>query len=54
MTGYAIFGIILLLLAIWMAAEIYTAPVAEETEEEGFKILKPGRKLSDLFKRKSK
>ena len=43
---YFIIGIIGTL--IWMAYEIYTAPMMDENG----KILKEGKKLSDLFKKK--
>lgn len=52
MSNYTIFGIIILILLIWLAFELWRAPIAEETEEEGFKIIKPGKKLSDLFKKR--
>lgn len=37
---------------IWIAYELYTAPHGEETEQ-GFKITKPGKKLTDLWRKQS-
>ncbi len=44
-----VFGIILIVFALWMAFEIWRAPMMDE---ETGRIIKPGRKLSDLFKKK--
>jgi hypothetical protein len=52
MSGYAIFGIILLVVGIWMAFEIWRAPMIEETSNGDFKIIKPAKKFGDLFKRR--
>lgn len=43
------FGIILIIFALWIAFEIYRAPMMDE---ETGRIIKPGKKLSDLFKKK--
>lgn len=37
---------------IWMAYEIWRAPLMEEDDQGNLKIKRPTRKLSDLFKRK--
>ena len=37
---------------LWIAYEMYTAPRGEETKD-GFKITKPGKKLSDLWRKQS-
>ena len=47
-------GLFFLASAIWIIYELWSAPLAEETENGGFKIIKPGKKLSDLFKNKNK
>ena len=53
MSGYTIFALIFLGIVLWIGYELYTAPIAEESEEHGFRVIKPCRKLSDLFKRKN-
>lgn len=53
MNNYMIYGIVILVSVVWIAYELWSAPIAEETEEEGFKIIKPGKKLSDLFKKRN-
>lgn len=52
MNSYMIYGIVILVSVVWIAYELWSAPLAEETEE-GFKIIKPGKKLSDLFKKRN-
>ena len=47
-------GILFVVMGLWIAFEMWRAPLAEETEDGGFKIIKPGKKLKDLFKRKNK
>jgi hypothetical protein len=42
------FGILLVLVGLWMAFEIYRAPMIDENG----KITKPGKKFNDLWKRK--
>lgn len=37
---------------IWIAYEMYTAPHGEETKE-GFRVTKPGKKISDLWRKQS-
>lgn len=45
-------GVFLILISAWIAFEIWRAPVGEETEQ-GFKIIKPAKKLSDLWRKRS-
>ena len=52
--GWLIISILALFIIAFMAYEMYTAPMAEETEDGGFRIIKEGKKLSDLFKKKLK
>lgn len=49
-----IFLIIMLVLWIWLSFEFWRAPLMEETEDGGLRTIKPGKKLSDLFKRNKK
>lgn len=42
-------GIFMIVVAFWTAFEIYRAPMMDETTG---RIIKPGKKLSDLFKKK--
>lgn len=53
MKWFILIGFALIIIA-FMAYEMYTAPLAEETKDGGFRIIKEGKKLSDLFKKKSK
>ena len=48
MIGYIAIGLIGT--GLWIAYEIYTAPMVDENEN----IIKEGKKLSDLFKKNSK
>jgi hypothetical protein len=43
------FGILLVLVGLWMAFEIYRAPMMDENG----RIIKPGKKLSDLWRKRS-
>ncbi len=52
MSGYTIFGIILVVSSLWMAFEIWRAPLMEETDDGRLITKRPARKLSDLFKKK--
>ena len=36
---------------LWIAYEMYTAPSGEETKD-GFRITKPGKKISDLWRKR--
>lgn len=40
---------IVIAVVLWLAYELWSAPVGEETEQ-GYREIKPGRKLKDLFK----
>lgn len=48
------FFIILLISSVWMAFEMWRAPLMEETEDGGLRTIRPERKLSDLFRKKKK
>ena len=52
MSGYTIFGIILVVFSLWMAFEIWRAPMMQETEDGRLITKKPAKKFTDLFKRK--
>jgi len=52
MSGYTIFGITLLVLTLWMAYEIWRAPLMQETEDGRLITKRPTKKLRDLFKKK--
>jgi len=43
------FGILLVMVGLWMAFEIYRAPMMDENG----RIIKPGKKLSDLWRKRS-
>lgn len=47
-------GLLLILTSIWMAYEIWRAPLMEETDNGRLITKRPTRKLSDLFKKKTK
>lgn len=42
---------IVVAVVLWFMYELWSAPVGEETEQ-GYREIKPGRKLKDLFKPK--
>lgn len=42
-------GIAMIVVGLWIAFEIYRAPMMDEHTG---KIIKPGKKLSDLFRKK--
>lgn len=52
MNVFVVIGIFYVISAIWIGYEMWKAPLAEETKDGGFRIIKPGRKLSDLFKKR--
>ena len=52
MSGYTIFGIILVVLSLWIAFEVWRAPLMEETDDGRLITKRPTKKLSDLFKKK--
>ena len=49
-----IFGIILVLSSLWMAYEVWRAPLMEEMDDGRLVIKRPAKKLSDLFKKNLK
>ena len=49
MTNYQISGLILIVFGLWFAFEIYRAPMMDENTG---KIIKPGKKLSDLWRKR--
>jgi hypothetical protein len=52
MSGVLIFGTIVVGIILWVAYEIWRAPMYEERPDGSFKTIKPQKKLSDLFKKK--
>lgn len=44
--------IVLTITTLWMAYEIWRAPLMEETDDGNLITKRPAKKLSDLFKRK--
>jgi len=49
-----VFLIIILLVILWMAFEIWRAPLMEEQEDGRLVVKRPEKKLKDLFKSKKK
>lgn len=47
-----ILGLILIFVGVWMAYELWRAPLMQETEDGKLITKRPTRKLKDLFKRK--
>jgi ABC-type nickel/cobalt efflux system permease component RcnA len=47
-----IFGIIIVLFAIWLCFEVWRAPLMRENEDGSWTTIKPTKKLKDLFKKK--
>jgi hypothetical protein len=52
MSGYTIFGIILVISSLWMAFEVWRAPLMEETDDGCLITKRPAKKFSDLFKKR--
>jgi hypothetical protein len=52
MSGYTIFGIILVVTSLWMAFEVWRAPLMEETDDGRLITKRPEKKFSDLFKKR--
>lgn len=46
-------AITFILVGVWIAFELWRAPVGEETED-GYKEIRPTKKISDLFKKNKK
>ena len=49
-----ILGVIFILVFIWMAYELWRAPLMEETDDGRLITKRPTRKFSDLFKKNKK
>lgn len=49
-----ILGLVCVLIFIWIAYEIWRAPLMEEKDDGRMIVKRPTRKLSDLFKKKEK
>ena len=49
-----ILGIVFLVVSVWMAYEIWRAPLMEEMDDGRLVIKRPAKKLSDLFKKNLK
>lgn len=47
MTTYQIIGIVFIIFGLWISFEFYRAPMMDESG----RITKPGKKLSDLWRR---
>lgn len=45
-----ILAVVFIAIGLWIAFELWRAPLGEETEN-GYKEIKPAKKLSDLFKK---
>lgn len=45
-------GLILVITSIWMAYEIWRAPLMEETDDGRLITKRPTRKLSDLWRKR--
>ena len=52
MSAYTIFGIILVVTSLWMAFEVWRAPLMEETDDGRLITKRPAKKFSDLFKKR--
>jgi len=48
-----ILAIVFIVIGLWIAFELWRAPLGEETEN-GYREIRPTKKLSDLWKRKNK
>jgi hypothetical protein len=49
-----VIGIIAVCIGLWMAYEIWRAPLMEETDDGKMLVKRPTKKLSDLFNKKQK
>jgi len=49
MTNYQIVGTLLIIFGFWFAYEIYRAPMMDENTG---RIIKPGKKFSDLWRKR--
>jgi hypothetical protein len=51
MSGLTIFGIVFVLLWVWVIYCGWSAPMMEEQSDGSWKTIKPEKKFSDLFKK---
>jgi hypothetical protein len=47
-----IIGISIVVFMLWLCFEMWRAPLLEEQPDGSWKIIKPTKKLKDLFKKK--
>ena len=52
MSTFEIIGIFMILSSLYIAFEMWRAPMYEERPDGSFKTIRPAKKLSDLFKKK--
>ena len=52
MNGLTIFGIVFVLLWIWISYEGWRAPMMRENEDGSYTTIRGEKKLSDLFKKR--
>jgi len=50
MSTFQILGCLMIIIGLWIAFEFYRAPMMDE---ETGRIIKPGKKLSDLWRKRS-
>ena len=46
-------ALLMIFTGLWMAYEIWRAPLLEETEDGNYKTKRPTKKLSDLWRRRN-
>ena len=46
------FALLLIVIGVWIAYEIWRAPLLEETEGGGYRTKRPTKKLKDLWQRR--
>jgi hypothetical protein len=54
MTEIKIIGIVFLFVSVWIAFEIWRAPIYKEESDGSYRELKSTKKLSNFFKRRKK
>jgi len=54
MTEIKIIGIVFLFVSVWIAFEIWRAPIYKENPNGGITEIEPTKKLFNLFKRRKK
>jgi hypothetical protein len=52
MSTFEIIGICMILSALFIAFEMWRAPMMEEQSDGSFKTIRPEKKFGDLFKKK--